>query len=197
MAKISLFDDYRIILASSSPRRRDLTNQIGLKVEIIPSKFEENLPKASFPTPADYAIATAKGKASEIYNENKEAVVIGADTVVVVDNKILEKPSDAACAKSMLSELSGRSHHVVTGVCICYKDHKHTFHVETEVQLIKLSPSMIDWYIETGEPFDKAGGYGTLGKGAILVERIEGCQFNIRGLPLPRLHQKLSRILLG
>ena len=197
MGTISLFDDYRIILASSSPRRRDLAHQIGLKVEIIPSKFEENLPKSSFSTPADYAIATATGKASEIYKEHQEAVVIGADTVVLVDNKILEKPSDVACAKSMLSELSGRVHHVVTGVCICYKDTKHTFHVQTEVELIKLSPTLIDWYIETGEPFDKAGGYGTLGKGAILVDRIEGCQFNMRGLPLPRLHQELSRILHG
>ena len=88
MAADSLFSKHRIILASASPRRRELLQQIAVKVEIIPSKFEENLPKSSFSTPADYAIATATGKASEIYKEHQEAVVIGADTVVVVDNKM-------------------------------------------------------------------------------------------------------------
>ena len=195
MAADSLFSKHRIILASASPRRKELLEQIAVKVEIIPSKFEENLPKASFPTPADYAIATAKGKASEIYNENKEAAVIGADTVVVVDNKILEKPSDAACAKSMLSELSGRVHHVVTGVCICYEDQKHTFHVETKVEFAELTPDLIDWYVGTREPLDKAGGYGIQGKGAILVEKLSGCYFNVVGLPLQKLHSELLKIL--
>ena len=195
MATDSLFGNYRIILASASPRRKQLLQQIGLKAEIIPSKFEENLPKSSFPTPADYVIATAKGKACEVFSENKDAVVIGADTVVVIDNKILEKPSDAQCAHNMLSELSGRINHVLTGVCICYQDTKHTFHVDTEVQFTELSPDLIDWYVSTEEPLDKAGGYGIQGKGAILVDRISGCYFNVVGLPLQKLHSELSRIL--
>ena len=195
MTEHSLFGNHRIILASTSPRRIELIKQIGIKAEIIPSDFEENLPKSSFPTPAGYVIATAKGKACEVFSENKDAVVIGADTVVVIDNKILEKPSDGQCARNMLSELSGRVHHLVTGVCICYQDTKHTFHVQTEVKLIDLSPDLIDWYIGTGEPFDKAGGYGTRGKGAILVDRIVGCPFSMMGLPLQKLHSELSRIL--
>ena len=197
MATQSLFGDYRIILASASPRRKELLQQIGLKAEIIPSKFEENLPKSSFPTPADYVIATAKGKACEVFSENKDAVVIGADTVVVIDNKILEKPSDEECARTMLFELSGRVHHVLTGVCICYQDNKYTFHVDTEVQFTKLSQSLIEWYVGTEEPLDKAGGYGIQGKGAILVDRIAGCYFNVVGLPLQKLHRELSQILLG
>ncbi|XP_063673837.1 dTTP/UTP pyrophosphatase-like [Bolinopsis microptera] len=195
MTEHSLFGNYRIILASTSPRRIELIKQIGIKAEIIPSDFEENLPKSSFPTPADYVIATAEGKACKVFSENTDAVVIGADTVVVIDNKILEKPSDAQCAHTMLSRLSGRIHHLVTGVCICYQDIKHTFHVQTEVKLIDLSPDLIDWYIGTGEPFDKAGGYGTRGKGAILVDRIAGCPFSMMGLPLQKLHSELSRIL--
>ena len=197
MTSHSLFGDHRIILASGSPRRKALIQQIGLKAEIIPSKFEENLPKSSFPTPADYVIATAKGKACEVFSENKDAVVIGADTVVVIDNKILEKPSDEECARTMLSELSGRVHHLVTGVCICYKDNNYTFHEETEVKLRELSKDLIDWYVETKEPMDKAGGYGTQEKGAILVERVAGCPFSMMGLPLQKLHRELSNILCG
>ena len=112
MSAYLFLDGQHVILASASPRRRDLLHQIQLHADIIPSTFEENLPKSSFPTAADYVMATARGKACQVAAENREAVVIGADTVVLLDQKILEKPADEKCAREMLAELSGRSHQV-------------------------------------------------------------------------------------
>lgn len=190
-----MFPNYRIILASASPRRQELVAQIGLTVEVVPSSFQETLPKSSYSNPADYTVATAQGKAVAVSRSHPDSVVIGADTIVVVDGRIMEKPADSAGAVEMLGELSGRVHHVYTGVCVWYKGQVHTFYDDTEVCFTDLSKELISWYVGTGEPLDKAGGYGIQGKGALLVHRINGCYFNVVGLPLQKLYTKLKEIL--
>ena len=195
MAQPTNLSKFKLILASASPRRRDIIQQVGIKAEIIASKFEENLPKSSFSSAADYVIATAKGKACDVFSAHPDSVVIGADTVVVIDGKILEKPRGVQGARDMLTELSGRTHHVLTGVCICYKDQQVTFYATTEVKLVELSCDLVEWYVGTGEPMDKAGGYGIQGQGALLVEKVNGCYFNVVGLPIQRLFTELNNLL--
>ena len=187
--------NHRIILASTSPRRRTLLEQICVKFEVIPSSFEENLPKHSFAEPADYVIATAMGKAAAVAAQHSDAVVIGADTVVILGSKILEKPLDAEDAQQMLTQLSGKTVNVVTAVCICSAGVRNSFYVTTEVEMAVLSHDRIARYVATGEPLDKAGSFATQGQGAVLVEQIRGCYNNVVGLPLTRLTQELEKML--
>jgi septum formation protein len=196
-----------VVLASGSPRRRELMQLMGFKdVLIRVSGFSENLDKAAYPSAADYCLATAVEKAKDVVllltkdAPSENLVVISADTIVEVDNKVLEKPSDVDEAHKMLAMLSGNYHTVHTGVAIIAprKDSSSSEHCirsfiqSTRVKFDTLSQQDIDAYIATGEPFDKAGGYGIQGVGGQLVESIEGCYFNVMGLPIHSLSKTLA-----
>ena len=169
-------DGPRVILASKSPRRRDLLQQAGLIFSVIISDFEES----------SVAIATPESKASAISEKHPEAWVIGADTVVLVDDLIMGKPVSEEEARSMLKLLSGKTHQVLTGYCICCKAKARFFSetVKTDVLFKTLSHAEIEWYIQTGEPFDKAGAYAIQGIGTFLVKSIKGSYTNVVGLPV-------------
>jgi septum formation protein len=137
-------------------------------------------------TPEDHVRLLAEAKAKEISESYPESWVIGADTLVLIDGGILGKPDSAARARQMLETLSGKTHRVLTGFCVCCKSNEHTFleTVESKVLFKSLSDAEIDWYIRTGEPFDKAGGYAVQGLGSFFVKRIEGSYTNVVGLPI-------------
>ena len=182
----------KIVLASASPRRKELLRFITDEFEVIPSKADETLPEdIAVEKAAEYL---AKVKATSLrpaYN----TLVIGCDTVVVADDKILGKPENKSDCFAMLKMLSGRKHFVYTGVCILFNKEIISFTEKTEVEFHKLSDSEILNYISTGEPFDKAGGYGIQGKGSLLVKKINGDYFNVVGLPVSRLNRELRKIL--
>uniref|UniRef100_A0A8B9WUV3 Acetylserotonin O-methyltransferase like n=1 Tax=Bos mutus grunniens TaxID=30521 RepID=A0A8B9WUV3_BOSMU len=198
----------RVVLASSSPRRREILSNAGLRFEVVPSRFKEKLHKASFATPQAYAVETAKQKALEVadrmYQKDLRApdVVIGADTIVAVGGLILEKPVDKQDAYRMLSRLSGKEHSVFTGVAIvhCYtKDGQldtevSEFYEETTVKFSELSEEMLWEYIDSGEPMDKAGGYGIQALGGMLVEYVRGDFLSVVGFPLNRFCKELARL---
>ena len=182
-----------IILASGSPRRRELLGLIFDNFEIIPSSADETLAPC---TPPDAAVKElALRKAEDIADIHPCDLVIGADTVVYCDGHILGKPADEEDAKRMLRTLSGKTHSVFTGVCLIKDGKKHIFAEETKVTFYSLSHKEIGDYIQSGEPFDKAGAYGIQGKGALLIKKIEGDFFNVVGLPAARLAKELVNIL--
>ena len=181
-----------MILASQSPRRKELLSLITDNFEIIPAKGEETLPDGI--TPENAVLLLAEQKAEEIFAKHKNEAIIAADTVVAVEGKILGKPRDEADAFSMLKTLSGRVHSVFTGVCVIFTDgSKTTFAERTDVEFYPLSDKEIYAYIATGEPMDKAGAYGIQDKGALIVKKINGDYYNVMGLPVGRL----SRVLKG
>ncbi|XP_054440997.1 probable bifunctional dTTP/UTP pyrophosphatase/methyltransferase protein isoform X2 [Pteronotus mesoamericanus] len=191
----------RVVLASASPRRQDILTNAGLRFEVVPSRFKETLRKAAFPTAYAYAMETAKQKALEKDLRTPD-IVIGADTVVVAEGEILEKPVDKPDAYRMLSRLNGKEHSVFTGVaivrCSC-KDGRldadvSEFHEETRVRFSQLSEELLWEYIHSGEPLDKAGGYGIQALGAMLVEHIHGDFFNVVGFPLNRFCKELAKL---
>ncbi|XP_064636014.1 dTTP/UTP pyrophosphatase-like [Lineus longissimus] len=194
----------RIILASSSPRRKEILENIGLKLEVIPSTFDENLDKSSFAHSLDYVKETARRKTIEVVERLKNAevppdLVIGADTVVTMDDVIYEKPKDKDDAFRMLSRFSGGSHSVHTAVCLVFpklktNTHPYTlklFHESTDVLFDELSPEVIRGYIDTGEPMDKAGSYGIQSLGGTLVKGIVGDYYNVMGFPLHKFSSEL------
>ena len=181
------------ILASGSPRRRELLRQLGLPFKVIPSTLEET--DQSGMEPRRHATYYAREKAKEVAHLYPQKWVLAADTIVVVDEEILGKPLNVKEATAMLSRLSGRSHHVITGVCLLHAQFgvEESQAVETEVFMRNLSPADIEGYIATGEPMDKAGAYGIQGIGACLVQRIEGSYSNVVGLPLCETVELLRR----
>lgn len=199
----------QIILASASPRRKELLEQIGLEFEICPAKGEEVISKSA---PEEVVMELSEQKATEVaamvktYESGhgelmtpQDILVIGADTVVACDDTILGKPKDEADAKRMLTLLSGRKHAVYTGVTFVFLDKNgragaHTFYKKTEVTMKPLSEPEIDRYVATGEPMDKAGAYGIQGKCAIYIEGIEGDYNNVVGLPVARIYKELQKL---
>ncbi|MCL2717919.1 MAG: Maf family protein [Lachnospiraceae bacterium] len=180
-----------LILASGSPRRRELLSYIqpDFKVVILPTS-EDFLPG----TPPNIIVETlALRKACAVQKLHPHDTIIGADTIVVLDGKIFEKPENEAHACEMLKTLSGREHQVFTGVAILNPDSKSVFSEETLVRFTKLTAKEITAYVATGEPLDKAGGYGIQGLGATLVESICGDFYNVMGLPVCRLAKELRR----
>jgi septum formation protein len=177
-------DRPRLILASKSPRRSQLLEQAGLTFSVIPSNFEESTVAMSDPN--SYVTALAESKALDISQKHPASWVIGADTVVLIDGIILGKPASRGEARDMLQRLSGKTHQVVTGYCICCKKTSRFFSetVRTDVQFKKLSDAEIEWYIHTDEPFDKAGAYAIQGIGTFLVKSINGSYTNVVGLPV-------------
>lgn len=183
----------KIILASGSPRRKELLSGLGLDFEVrLLSGIDESYPEG-LPTDriAEY-IARSKS-AAYVGNISDDELVITADTIVVVDDKVLGKPVDADDARSMLRMLSGRIHQVITGVCLTTKVQERSFSVETDVTFKKLSAWEIDYYIDNYKPFDKAGAYGIQEWiGLVGVESINGSYFNVMGLPVQRIYNELS-----
>ena len=170
------------ILASASPRRKELLSLAGIEYDVIVSECEEILPEKILPHEA--VMLLAKQKAEDVFSRNSDCMVIAADTVVALEDKILGKPKDEDDAFNMLSSLSGRQHTVYTGVCIMTKDKTDCFFVGTDVEFYSLTEKEIREYIATKEPMDKAGAYGIQGKGFVLVKGIHGDYFNVVGLPL-------------
>lgn len=182
-----------MILASQSPRRRELLSLITEDFRIIPAKGEEILPEGISPERA--VILLSRQKAEEVYRKYKNETIIASDTVVAIDGKILGKPCSEENAAEMLRTLSGRTHSVFTGVCVIDEQGvQHSFAEETTVEFWELSEQLISDYIDSGEPMDKAGAYGIQGRGALLVKRIDGCYYNVMGLPVGRLMRVLGNI---
>jgi len=177
-------DRPRLILASKSPRRNELLEQAGLTFSVIPSDFDESTVALS--DPDSYVITLAESKAVDISQKHPAGWVIGADTIVLIDRKILGKPASKEKARDMLQRLSGKTHQVLTGYCICCKKKNRFFSetIKTDVRFKKLSDAEIEWYIQTGEPFDKAGAYAIQGIGTFLVKSINGSYTNVVGLPV-------------
>ncbi|CAG9133470.1 unnamed protein product [Plutella xylostella] len=181
-----------IVLASGSPRRKELVENIGLKVVLCPSLFEENLDPKSFGSFSEFVEETALQKVLEVEERLKAQgqvpdVVVGADTMVTLGEEMFGKPTTEAEAFQMLSRLSGRTHTVYTGVVVKTAHKTTKFTEKTNVIFGKLDEAQIKGYIATGEPMDKAGGYGIQGVGGTFVERVEGDYFTVVGLPLYRL----------
>lgn len=182
----------RIILASSSPRRKELLTQVGVVFEVIPSKFEEHIIKMS---PSKLVEHFAYMKGSDVAQSIQgEALVIGSDTIVCLD-EVMGKPKNKEDAINMLRKLSGKQHMVLTGISIINTatGESLTEHECTKVKMKKLSDADIAAYINTGEPMDKAGAYAIQGMGSLFIEGIEGDYFNVVGLPLFRLGKMLER----
>ena len=175
----------KLILASASPRRRELLQKLGVPFEVIVSDCDETLPPD---TPAERAAELlARRKAEAVAALYPEAVVIGADTTVVLGNTILGKPHDREECVQMLTALSGNTHRVITGAAFIVNGKTRSFSETTEVRFFALSPAEIAAYADSDEPYDKAGGYGIQGQGALLVEAICGDYCNVVGLPVARL----------
>lgn len=179
-----------LILASLSPRRRQLLRMLGIQHRALVPDVHEGPPHAG-DSPADHVERLARSKAMWVPPEEKGYAVLSADTIVVCDGAILGKPVDEEEAHRMLADLSDRWHEVFTGVCLRrLRDGRIvTGHEMSRVHFARLGKDEIDDYIATKEPFDKAGAYGIQGFGGLLVDRIEGCYFNVMGLPLPRLRR--------
>lgn len=180
----------KIILASASPRRRELMALITTEFEIITADVDETIAEGTSPSDAVMSLSYKKAKA--VSDLNRGRIVIGADTVVVCDNKILGKPASRDNAKEMLRMLSGRSHQVLTGVTITDGEKTDTFFVSSDVTFFRLTEEEIISYAESGEPDDKAGAYAIQGKGSLFVEKINGDYFNIVGFPVSQVNKHLK-----
>lgn len=209
---IIMSECYKLILASASPRRKELLEQIGIKFEILPAKGEEVLTSS---IPSQAVLELSKQKAAEVAEQVEESilklpkqkeieivaqvqkgiVVLGADTIVVFEDKILGKPKDTEDAISMLQMLSGNIHSVFTGVTLFILEEENrrsiSFYEETKVSMYSMTKEEIIAYVRTKEPMDKAGAYGIQGKGARYIERMEGDYYNVVGLPIGRIYQEL------
>lgn len=184
--------DRRIILASASPRRRELLHQVGIDPEIRPSHIKEVITSTE---PDKVVMELSSQKARDIASgyQGEDVVVIGADTVVAADGQILGKPADREDAVRMIAMLAGRSHQVYTGVTIIFEKTGRTvtFAEETEVQVYPMTREQIERYVDTGEPMDKAGAYGIQGYFAAYIRGIRGDYTNVVGLPVGRVCQEL------
>jgi len=187
-------EESTIILASASPRRADLLRAIGVDFEVAPSQVQER-PHAG-EAPADYITRLARAKVVSIARQRGQGLVIGADTIVVLDGKILGKPADEADAARMLRSLSGRWHAVMTGVALYNAATKQEVadYDKTLVRFGQMSEQEIEWYVKSGEPMDKAGAYGIQGLASLFVEEVAGNYFNVVGLPLPLVYRLARRL---
>ena len=180
-----------IILASASPRRKEILELADLKFDVMSSDAQEITTKTA---PNEVVMELASIKAKDIYKKSeKQSMVVGADTVVAYQGQILGKPADEADAKRMLTMLSGQTHEVYTGVCVIEDGKTKTFYEETKVTFYEISDEQIDRYIKTGEPMDKAGSYGIQGKAAVFIKGIEGDYYNVVGFPIARFLQEITK----
>lgn len=185
--------EYDVILASASPRRKELLSLMCENFRVIPSDCDETIPADVAAELAPEYLSGIKCRCiASVYDLS---VVIGCDTVVICDGKVLGKPADEADAIQMLESLSGKTHDVITGVTIGRGCRYRSFSVDTKVTFRELDRDEILTYVKSGEPMDKAGAYGIQGKGALLVEKIEGDFFNVVGLPVSRLAEEMHEFL--
>jgi septum formation protein len=183
-----------LILASASPRRQELLRSAGISFEIIPSEVDEEWGEGE--TPEDYVVRLARLKAVKVGEKHKTRWVLAADTIVVIDGKILGKPTNRREAEGMLEMLSDREHKVITGYCLLQTDSgkSRQGRVVSRVRFKELSPEEIRWYLDTGEPFDKAGAYAIQGKAAFMVKEVQGSYTNVVGLPLCEVVEALREM---
>jgi len=181
-----------LILASSSPRRKELLENLRIPFAVTSSDVDESFdPKLA---PEEVVMELADRKAQKVFRENSDAFVIGSDTMVVANNQILGKPADEAEAVRMLKMLSGSQHEVYTGVSIVSKNNSTRFYERTEVWFWELTDEEIQAYVKSGEPLDKAGAYGIQQLGSMLVKKIHGDYFAVVGLPVARTIRELKRL---
>jgi len=185
-----------VVLASQSPRRRELLRAAGIAFRAVPPAGEENPGAVARGRWAEFVRRAALAKALEVA-AREQGLVLGADTIVVCEGEILGKPSDEGEARRMLRALSGRRHRVYTGVALVRGSRKVVGYERTEVVFRDLSKKQIDWYVSTGEPMDKAGAYAIQGRGAALVRAVRGCYTNVIGLPLPKVFELLAEFERG
>ena len=183
----------QLILASQSPRRKELMEDVGLVFECIPSNAEEIFPADQ--TIEDAIEDVAFQKANDIFLKHPDAIVIGCDTMVVDGNQKLGKPKSKEDAYHMLTSLSGKTHRVISGVAILSKDKKITFHDITYVTFYDIEDDLLETYLNSDEPYDKAGAYGIQGKGRLFVKEIKGDYFNVVGLPISRVYRALKEVM--
>jgi len=184
----------RLILASKSPRRYELLKQAGLNFDVIPSRVREDFVTGE--SPIKHVLRLAEAKALDVGSQHPDRWVVAADTIVYVDHCILGKPGSREEARKMLRRLSGKEHRVLTGFSVQHFERGKADQeaVQTAVKVKKLTQAEMKWYIETGEPFDKAGGYAVQGIGSFMIESIKGSYTNVVGLPICELIQMLKRL---
>lgn len=180
----------RFIVASASPRRRELLSNVGFTFEVIPSDADESCEEKL--SPEELVTELGRRKAESVFAENTDAVVLGCDTIVEYEGNVLGKPESREEAKEMLRMLSGKKHNVHTGVCIMDSEKAVSFVNTVKVEFYELSGELIDSYVATGESDDKAGAYGIQGVGCVLVKGIEGDYFSVVGLPVAETVRKLG-----
>ena len=185
----------RIILASMSPRRRELMRLLPIEFEVCAVDIDESIDKNK--SPSENAMEIAKRKAQTAGKLYDDAIIIGCDTIVAIGDKILGKPQNEIDAKRILLELSGAEHRVYTGVCILKGGKTMQFCGSASVKMKELTNDEISWYIGTGEPMDKAGAYGIQGYGALFIERLNGDYYSVVGLPICKLNSVLKNITQG
>jgi len=190
---LSHLNNYHIILASQSPRRQEMLSKLNIPFEVQAIEVEEIYPNQL--VGVDIPMYLAEKKANEFkYKMDENTLLITADTIVWHEGKVFGKPTDKADATRMLKALSGKTHQVITGVCICDMKRRKTFHVISEVRFARLTAAEIEFYVTNYDPYDKAGAYGIQEWiGYIGVEHIEGSYFNVMGLPVQRLYTELKR----
>ena len=184
----------RLVLASKSPRRYELLKHVGLEFDVVPSNEIEDFVQGE--SPREHVIRLAEAKALDIGSRYPGRWIIAADTIVFIDGSILGKPKNRREALEMLWSLSGKEHWVLTGFSVCHlqKGKKDQEAVQTTVKVKTLTPIEMEWYVQTEEPFDKAGGYAIQGIGSFMIESIHGSYTNVVGLPLCELIQMLIRL---
>ena len=186
--------DKKVVLASQSPRRQELIKLIFDSVEILPADCDETLPEGIGAREAVEYLSKIKNDASSKLTE-KENLIISADTVVAVDDEILGKPVDKEDARRMISLLSGKVHQVYTGVTLSLNGKTKTFSEKTDVEFFDLTEDEIEEYINSSEPYDKAGAYGIQGKAGLLVKGINGDYYNVVGFPIARLKREIEEFI--
>lgn len=189
----------RVVLASGSPRRYEIMKQLGINTEVVSSTYDENLDRSAYKNSGDYVQDLAKYKVQEVYDRLKEDVtppslIIGADTLVTMGDVIYGKPKNNLHAFEMLSSLANKEHIVYTGVCLKTPKKEVNFYESTKVKFGDISEEQIWAYIKSGEPLDKAGGYGVQGLGGCLIEKIDGDFYTVMGLPLYSLTKRLNEM---
>ena len=188
--------NYKLILASASPRRKILLEEMGLEFDVITKKIEEVYPGSYSPTEVAKHLSELKASAFNSDDLLPNKIIITADTVVAIDNEIIGKPISRINAVEILMKLSGREHKVITGVCLRSANKMHSFTASTEVYFKNLSDKEIEFYITTYLPYDKAGAYGIQEWiGHVAIEKIKGSYYNVMGLPTHRLYEELTKFI--
>ncbi|MGM0495348.1 MAG: Maf family protein [Bacillota bacterium] len=185
----------KVILASKSPRRKELIKLLNIEAITVPSHIEEDIDFSL--SHEEMVMDLALQKATSVFKKHKETMVLGFDTLVIINNEILGKPNNSKEAKKYLRALSGKTHRVVTGCALIKKGYSSSFYSSAMVKFYPMSDMEIDEYINTNEPFDKAGAYGIQGHGAKYIESINGDYYAVVGFPLAKIYQELKKFLKG